>query len=171
MSRATQVLDRQTTATRLLIASTENSFDPMTELDWDAELVPGLWFAPKHRLSLYGTELWDSLTEQQQIELSKHEVASIMQVGLWFEIILMQMMLRYAYDLDARTPHAQYALTEIGDETRHSVMFGRAADRLGVPRYGAPRLLHQLARVYKATAGGPAMFAPVLVAEEILDRL
>jgi hypothetical protein len=31
--------------------------------------------------------------------------------------------------------------------------------------------VHNLARLYKATAGGPAMFAPVLVAEEVLDRL
>ena len=31
--------------------------------------------------------------------------------------------------------------------------------------------MHQLARLYKATARGPALFAPVLVAEEITDRL
>ncbi|MGI8666755.1 MAG: AurF N-oxygenase family protein [Jatrophihabitans sp.] len=171
MSRATQVLDRQTTATRLLLASAENSFDPTVALDWAAEPVPGLAYAPLHRVSLYGTELWYGLSHAQRIELSKHEVGSIMQVGLWFELILMQMLLRYAYDLDARTAHAQYALTEIGDETRHSVMFARAADKLGIPLYGPSRRLHNLARVYKATAGGPAMFAPVLVAEEILDRL
>lgn len=171
MSRSTQVLDRQTTASRLLLASTENSFDPAVDLDWDAELVPDLPYAPLHRVSLYGTELWDGLSHAQRVELSKHEIGSIMQVGLWFEMILMQMMLRYAYDLDIRTPHAQYALIEVGDETRHSVMFARAADKLGIPQYGPSRRLHNLARVYKATAGGPAMFAPVLVAEEILDRL
>jgi len=111
------------------------------------------------------------MSRPQQLELSRHEVASVMQVGLWFELILMQMLLRYVYDQDSRQPHAQYALTEIGDETRHSVMFARAADKLGTPRYAAPRWVHNLGRIYKATAGGPAMFAPVLVAEEILDRL
>ncbi|MDQ2958591.1 MAG: diiron oxygenase [Actinomycetota bacterium] len=171
MSRSIQMLDRQTTASRLLRASAENSFDPAVELDWDAELVPDLPYAPLHRVSLYGTELWDGLSHAQRVELSKHEIGSIMQVGLWFEMILMQMMLRYAYDLDIRTPHAQYALIEVGDETRHSVMFARAADKLGIPQYGPSRRLHNVARIYKATAGGPAMFAPVLVAEEILDRL
>jgi hypothetical protein len=165
------VRDRQHTAMRLLVASAHNSFDPAADLDWEAELVPGMPCLPLHRVSLYGTDLWDGLSREQQVELSKHEMGSIMQVGLWFELLLMQMLLRYSYDLDARTPHAQYALTEIGDETRHSVMFARAADKLELPRYGPSRRLHNLGRTYKSTAGGPAMFAPALVAEEILDRL
>lgn len=171
--RATErkLLDRQHTAMRLLVASAHNSFDPIEDLDWDAPLDPTKPGLPWHRVSLYGTELWDGLSQEQRLELSKHEMASIMQVGLWFEMILMQMLLRYAYDLDIREAHAQYALTEIGDETRHSIMFARCADKLGVPRYGAPNVIHQLGRIYKATAGGPAMFAPVLVAEEVTDRL
>lgn len=166
-----QAPDRQRTAMRLLVSSAHRSFDPAADLDWAAELDPELPCLPLHRVSLYGTELWRTMSRQQQLELSRHEVASIMQVGLWFELILMQMLLRYVYDQDSRQPHAKYALTEIGDETRHSVMFARAADKLGTPRYAAPRLVHNLGRIYKATAGGPAMFAPVLVAEEMLDRL
>ena len=165
------VQDRQRTAMRLLVSSAHRSFDPAADLDWDAELDPDLPYLPLHRVSLYGTELWRGLSRSQQVELSRHEVASIMHVGLWFELILMQMLLRYVYDQDPRRPHAQYALTEVGDETRHSVMFARAADKLGTPQYAAPRWVHNLGRIYKATAGGPAMFAPVLVAEEILDRL
>lgn len=163
--------DRQRTAMRLLASSAHRSFDPAADLDWDAELDPELPYLPLHRVSLYGTELWQRLGLSERVELSRHELASMMQVGLWFELILMQMLLRYVYDQDPRQPHAQYALTEIGDETRHSVMFARAVDKLGTPRYTAPRRVHNLGRIYKATAGGPAMFAPVLVAEEILDRL
>jgi hypothetical protein len=166
-----QLKDRETTATRLLTSSARNSYDPALDIDWDAELVPGKPFMPLERMSLYGTALWDRLSDEQRIELSKHEIASIMSVGLWFEIILMQMLTRYAYDLDPRSAHAQYALTEIGDETRHSVMFARAAERLGVPGYGPPRAVHRLAKVYGATAAGPSMFAGVLVAEETTDRL
>ncbi|HEX2902270.1 MAG TPA: diiron oxygenase [Jatrophihabitans sp.] len=166
-----RVLDRQHSAMRLLVSSAHNSFDPAEDLDWDAPLEPDKPCMPWHRVSLFGTDLWADLNRQQQVELSKHEMASIMQVGLWFEIILMQMLLRYSYDLDLRDPHAQYAMTEVGDETRHSIMFARCASKLGVPHYGAPRLVHELGRIYKATAGGPAMFAPVLVAEEVTDRL
>jgi hypothetical protein len=163
--------DRQRTAMRLLVASAHSSFDPAADLDWEAPLEPAMPYLPLHRVSLYGTELWEGLSQEQRIELSKHEVASIMQTGLWFEIILMQMLLRYAYDQDLRDPHGQYALTEVGDETRHSVMFARAAAKLGVPRYRPPAPVHNLGRLYKAIAGGPAMFAPVLVAEEVTDRL
>lgn len=171
MAGSTPTRDRETTATRLLASSARTSFDPGLDVDWDAPLVAGKPFMPLERVSLYGTPLWERLTGEQRIELSKHEIASVMSVGLWFEIILMQMLTRYAYDLDPRSAHAQYALTEIGDETRHSVMFARGAERLGVPRYGVPRRLHNLARVSGATMSGPAMFASVLVAEETTDRL
>jgi hypothetical protein len=50
-------------------------------------------------------------------------------------------------------------------------MFAKSIARLGAPTYRPPRLVHHLARIYKATARGPALFAPVLVAEEITDRL
>lgn len=162
---------RETVAQRLLLASIDHSYDPVVDVDWAAEPKPGLMYLPEHRCSLYGTRLWDRLTPEQRVELSKHEISSAMQVGLWFELILMQMLLRYAYDLDPRTAHAQYALTEIGDETRHSTMFARAAEKLETPSYAPGPRLHNLARVYKNTSSGPSMFAPVLVAEEILDRL
>lgn len=166
-----QIRDAESTAARLLGSSVRNSYDPDLDVDWAAPLVEGAYFMPPQRMSLYGTSLWDGLSEEQRVELSRHEIASIMSVGLWFEIILIQMLARYVYDLDPRQAHAQYSLTEIGDETRHSIMFARTAERLGVPRYGAPKLVHDLARIYKATASGPSMFASVLVAEETTDRL
>lgn len=162
---------REHVAGRLLESSARHSFDPISEVDWDAPLVDGLPFMPYERMSLYGTELWDSLSEEQRIELSKHEFSSGMQVGLWFELILMQLLARYAYDLDPRSRHAQYALTELGDETRHSIMFARAADKLGVPHYKPHRLTHELSRLAKATMGGPSMWGAVLVAEETTDRM
>jgi hypothetical protein len=164
--------DREKVAERLLLASARHSYDPVTAIDWDAPLLPGVPAAPLERTSLYGTELWKTLTPDQQATLSCHEFASIASVGLWFEIILMQALLRYAYDQNPYRPHTQYALTEIGDETRHSIMFARAADKLtGGVRYRPTKLVHQLGRVFKSTAAGPSMFASVLVAEETLDRM
>jgi hypothetical protein len=166
------VPDRDKTATRLLGSSSRNSYDPLLDIDWDApveELQRA--YMPFERVSLYGTRLWDGLTEEQKVELSKHELASIASTGLWFEIILIQTLARYAYHQDPQAPHTHYALTEIGDETRHVIMFAKALSRLGMPTYRPPAVVHHLARLYKATARGPALFAPVLVAEEITDRL
>jgi hypothetical protein len=164
--------DREHVAKRLLMASEKHSYDPITAIDWDAPLEAGVPAAPLERVSLYGTELWKTLTPEQQATLSCHEFASVASVGLWFEMILMQALLRYAYDQNPHDAHTQYALTEIGDETRHSIMFARAADKLtNGARYRPSRAVHQLGRAFKTVAAGPSMFASVLVAEETLDRM
>jgi hypothetical protein len=163
--------DRERTAGRLLGSSARNSYDPALDIDWDAPIDADLGFLPFERVSLYGTELWRGLTDEQRIELSKHELASIASTGLWFEIVLIQMLARYAYHQDPQDPHTQYALTEIGDETRHVIMFAKALRSLDVPTYQPPRAVRELARLYKATARGTVLFAPVLVAEEVTDRL
>ncbi|WP_285509017.1 diiron oxygenase [Actinokineospora sp. NBRC 105648] len=171
MARVLRPKDPEQVSARLLEASVRTTYDPFLDIDWDAPLDPDKAYMPLERVSLYGTDLWRGLSHEQRIELSKHEIASIAGVGLWFEIILMQLLVRYAYDLDPRSAHAQYALTEVGDETRHSIMFAKAISRFDAPNYGPGRLLHNLGRVYKAIAGGPSMFASVLVAEEATDRL
>lgn len=166
------IVDRDQVATRLLRSSAKLSYDPVRDLDWDQALDPTLYAVPPQRLSLYGTELWERMPEEQRVQLSWHEFASTASVGLWFEIILMQGLLRYAYDQDPHSPHIQYCLTEIGDETRHSVMFARAAQKLAPgSHYKPPRLTHELGRLYKTVSAGPSLFASVLVAEETLDRL
>jgi hypothetical protein len=163
--------DRARTATRLLGSSSKNSYDPLLDIDWDAPVVQDMAYMPLERVSLYGTELWSRMTDEQRIELSKHELASIAGTGLWFEIILVQMLARFAYHQDPHAVHTHYALTEIGDETRHIIMFAKAIEQLNCPTYRPPNYIHHLARIYKATARGPALFAPVLVAEEVTDRL
>ena len=158
------------TSERLLKSSARQSYDPEVDLDWGAPLVEGKYFMQPERMSLYGTALWHGLDEQQRIELSKHELASIASVGLWFELILMQMMVRDVYDGDPRSARTHYALTEIGDECRHSVMFGKMIERFGVPAYGASPRIHRLGRGFKTLASGVSAYAAILVAEEILDR-
>lgn len=166
------VNDRDKTAARLLGSSSKNSFDPALDIDWDAEPVDGLWHMQPERLSLYGTELWDSLSEEQRFDLSKHEVISVARVGLWFEVLLMGMLAAHAYNQDPASPHTQYALTEIGDETRHSVMFARWADKFGGSDYKVHPVVHALGKVFRLLAPtGPSMWAGTLVAEELLDRL
>lgn len=155
---------------RLLRSSARMSYDPEVDLDWDAPLVEGLWFMQPERMSLYGTPLWEAMSEEQRIELSRHEVASIASVGVWFEIVLMQLMARELYAADPLTDRTHYALTELGDECRHSVMFGKAIARCGVPAYGPVARVRRLGWVFKSIARGPGAYSSILVAEELLDR-
>ena len=164
-------LDRDTSAARLLTASARHTLDPALEVDWAAPVDPQGWAVAPERISLYGTALWNDLDDDARRTLARHEAASLLSVGLWFEVLLMQMLVRHAFDLDLRRPHAQYALTEVGDETRHSVMFARAVDALGCPDYRPHGRLHRVGGWYGHLGAGASMFASVLVAEEATDRL
>lgn len=155
---------------RLLSSSARLTYDPEIDIDWTAPPVPDRFWMQPERMSLFGTPLWESLSRDQQIELSKHEVASIASVGLWFEIILMQILLREVYAHDPRTARTHYALTEIADECRHSTMFGKAIGTMGVPAYGPRPAIHRLARVYPTIAHGATAYASILIGEEPVDR-
>ncbi|HEX7302457.1 diiron oxygenase [Lentzea sp.] len=166
-----RVADREKTAERLLKSSAEKFYDPEVDIDWSAPLADDLFYIPEQRISLYGTPLYDTLTREQRIELSKHELASIASVGLWFELLLMQMLVKVVYNTDPTTRHAQYALTEVADECRHSTMFARLVERVGCPAYGPTKHTHRLGKLLPIIGYGPAMYGSILVAEEILDRL
>ncbi|MGW4211955.1 AurF N-oxygenase family protein [Lentzea sp. NPDC004789] len=166
-----RVADREKTAERLLKSSAEKFYDPEVDIDWSAPLADDLFYIPEQRISLYGTPLYESLSVARRIELSKHELASIASVGLWFELLLMQMLVKVVYNTDPTSRHAQYALTEVADECRHSTMFARLVERIGCPPYGPVRSTHRLGKLLPTIGYGPAMYGSILVAEEILDRL
>lgn len=163
--------ERRRTADRLLRSSARTTYDPLVHIDWDAPLDPDRLYAPPHRSSLYGTALWDRLSSEQRVELTKHEVASIASMGIWFETILMQMLVRHSYHRDPTRADVQYAYTEVGDETRHSVMFARMIDRFGTGYYRPRWVAHRLGAILAATSNGPMTFGGALFVEEILDQL
>jgi hypothetical protein len=161
--------DREQVAQRLLESSAKHSFDPDKELDWDSPVEEGKWFWPPELLSLYDTPLWHKMSEDQRLDLARREAASLASLGIWFEIILMQLLVRHIYDKSVTSSHVRYALTEIADECRHSMMFARLIQKGGAPAYPVPRLYHNLARVLKTVSTTPGSFAATLLGEEILD--
>ncbi|PRH80171.1 hypothetical protein C6N75_05510 [Streptomyces solincola] len=161
--------DREQVAARLLEASAKHSFDPDKDLDWDTPPEPDKWSWPPELVSLYGTPLWRRMSEEQRMDLARHEAASLASLGIWFEIILMQLLVRHIYDKSVTSNHVRYALTEIADECRHSMMFARMIQYGGAPAYQVPRVYHNLARVLKTVSTTPGSFASTLLGEEILD--
>jgi len=161
--------DREQVAERLLDASRKHSFDPDTELDWDQPFAEDKWFWPPELVSLYDTPLWKRMPEEQRMDLARHEAASIASIGIWFEVILLQLLVRHIYDKALTSGHVRYALTEIEDECRHSKMFARMITKSGAPAYPVSRLHHNLARVLKTVSTTPGSFTATLLGEEILD--
>ncbi|HYZ37352.1 MAG TPA: diiron oxygenase [Pseudonocardiaceae bacterium] len=168
---ASAVPDREVTAQRLLKTSAKHSYDPAVEIDWDAPLAPDRYYLDPRRSSLYGTALWDQMSEQQRIALTRHELASLYNMGIWFETILMQMLIRHIYDRPKGSAHARYGYTEIADECRHSVMFSRAAEKFGGSDYGPGWFVQHLGRLLKTTSTNTLTFGGALYVEEILDAL
>ena len=122
-------------AERLLESSDQLSYDPRVEVDWDAPLDPSYHGASPEWSTLYGTPYWNELSESQRAELTRQESASVACTGIWFELVLQQMMLRDMYTADRKSPEFQWALTEIADECRHSIMFARGVEKLNAPAY------------------------------------
>jgi hypothetical protein len=162
-------VDRQEMSTRLLRSAAKKSYDPVVDIDWAADIPADLYGLSPEWSSLYGTPLWDEMTPAQRVTLTVHEYCSISGVGIWFEVLLMQLVLRDIYGDDPAQPHFQWALTEIADECRHSVMFARTAEKFGAPSYQPSSKILALGKAFAAKGNGPAAYAAILVAEEILD--
>ncbi|SOD70560.1 para-aminobenzoate N-oxygenase AurF [Jatrophihabitans sp. GAS493] len=166
-----KLTDKQVVASRLLGGSVKRSYDPAIDIDWKAPLDPERFFLPPGMSTLYGTPLWDGMSQQQRIELTRQELANILSVGIWFENILIQGLARMILHNDPTAPHVHYALTEMGDETRHMVMFGRVIETIGAKPY--PLSKPQLAVVSQMPRGlrGTMLWVAALVGEEIFDTL
>ncbi|PYC88042.1 hypothetical protein C7C46_01880 [Streptomyces tateyamensis] len=154
---------------RLLDSAAVLSYDPAVEVDWAAPLDPAHYGLNPEWSTLYGTRLWREMTEEQRVTLTRHEVCSIMSTGIWFEMVLQQMILRDQYLKNHGNAEFRFALTEIADECRHSIMFARACEKMGTPAYRPNRPVAEAGRIFKSLASGELAYGGILVAEEVLD--
>lgn len=162
---------RQEIADRLIGGSMRRSYNSAIDIDWDAPQDPDLFYLPPEGLSLYGTGLWEQMTHAQRVELSRQEAANMLSRGVWFENTLNQGLLRAMLYQDPTSRNVHYALTEIGDETRHMIMFGRTVSAIGAMPYRLSKLeawaVQRLPSLYK----GLLLWGAALCGEELLDDL
>ena len=163
--------ERERTAERLLRSTAARAYDPELDIDWSAPIAPDAPFMKLERCSLYGTETWQRLTEEQRMTLARHEAASVASVGLWFEHILIRMLAKMAYNGDPTTARVRYALAEIAEECRHSTMFARMIGWMGVPAYRVRPHIHRLGALLPFLARNEVIWGATLLGEEIPDRL
>ena len=170
-AKAANATSRNQVSERLLKGSVRKSYAPVVDIDWEAPLDPDKFFLPPRIVSLYGTPLWDSMSREEQIELSRQELANTLSAGIWFENILNQSLLRKMMHQDPTSPATHYELTELGDETRHMVMFGKAIDKIGAqpvrPRLYQRMIINSLPFVFR----GSVLWVAALIGEEIFDSL
>jgi hypothetical protein len=169
--RRTNATTREEFSERLLRGSVKKSYEPIVDIDWDAPLDPDKYFLPPKSVSIYGTALWDAMTREQQIELSRQELVNTLSAGIWFENILNQALLRNLMHQDATARATHYALTEMGDETRHMVMFGQAIEKLGAKAMRPKLYQRMIINTLPLTFRGSLLWVAALIGEEIFDSL
>lgn len=169
MSQLAAPLDKETAADRLLKGSVKRSYAPVVDIDWTAPMEPGKYFLPAQVLSLYGTPMWESMSTEQRIELSRQEAANILSIGIWFENILNQSLLKSLMHHDPGSLHSRYMLTEMGDECRHMTMFGRAIERMGAKPYQLRPAQAVVANLLPKLFRGNMLWVAALIGEEIFD--
>ncbi|WP_067821759.1 AurF N-oxygenase family protein [Nocardia inohanensis] len=165
------LLPEESFAQRLLQGSVKKSYDPVVDLDWAAPLDPEKLFLPAEVISLYGTELWDALSPEQRRELSRQELANVLSVGIWFENLLNRLLLRELMASDPTSRHAHYTLTEMGDECRHMMMFGKLIDRIEARPYWPNRYERLVISSLQLFLRGSMVWVGALVGEEIFDAI
>lgn len=167
---ARKPVDMQRSAGRLLRAAAEKFYDAEIDIDWDSPWEEGKYFLPEHRVSLYGTKLWEKMSDEQKVELGRHEIVSILSFGIYAENLLSSALLRMSAKGALTDQRSLYALNEIGDEARHSTMFARLINKTGLAPYKLPKGFLGFAKILHFVPLGPSVSGATLLIEEILDR-
>lgn len=161
--------DRETAAERLIGGSMRRSYNSFIDIDWDIPQDPDKFYLVPESISLFGTPLWESMTHRQRVDLSREEAANLLSRGVWFENTLNQGLLRAMLHQDPTSSHVQYALTELGDETRHMIMFGRTIAAIGAKPYRLSTIEAMTVQAFPFFYRGLFLYVAALAGEEILD--
>jgi hypothetical protein len=120
---------------RLNAMSVKKQFDPYRDIEWDA---------PEHRIDredprlrlpsdhpLAATAWYRALSPRQQIRFGIESVAQSLKYGIGFEASLSRGLLLFAQGIPNGSPQYRYAMHEVVEEGRHSIMFQELINRLG----------------------------------------
>lgn len=161
---------------RLNQLSANTGFDPFTDVDWDApenQVDPNdpIWIESA-KSPLTETEWFKNLSYSKQVDLCFDIIAQRFGVGIDFENILQQGLLRFANTLDIDSPEFRYCHHEVIEESRHSVMFQMLLEKMGRKSEGIPRPWKYLTKyIVKFSTYFPELFFfYVLGGEEPIDH-
>lgn len=125
---------------RLSSQSVTKHFDAYADVDWDSpemliDRSDERW-ALDESDPLGRTDWYRSLPSGTRASLGLDMIASKMKLGLQFEGILKQGLLRFAAELPNRSPEFRYCYHEVIEEAHHSLMFQEFVNRSGFDARG-----------------------------------
>lgn len=145
--------------------------DPFADIDWSVPIDDRALHLPERFLPLCGTPAWRAMTDEERRAYSRHECAAFLASVIWFENILMTMVVRHLYGMPVDDSSHRFLLVEVEDECRHSVMFAEYIRRAGTPPYRPSPRLRLQGDLFRLTQGRVASFIAILAAEVLVDAV
>ena len=115
---------------RLIKISKDKPMMPETYVPWNEELQPQEVFLPEYLNSLEGMPVYDKLTNEQKLELGRHEIVQVLYSYGWGEGLFCLFLSKYVLSLDPQGVEYRFLLRELIEEYRHQEMFSQAISRL-----------------------------------------
>ncbi len=156
-----------TLASQLIKASRQQAWDVYSYFQWPDALPADAWFMSPELCSLYGTPMWDALSEEQQKKLSLYEVGNFFSLTLQGERPLVAGMSDMLYQTRLAPETTEYLHHFIDEENKHMVMFGIFCRRYLGKVYPEKKL--SLPREYAKGEEEVSFFCKVMVVEELGD--
>ncbi len=116
---------------RLIKISRERPLNPDTFIPWQLGPESGDIFLPDFLTSLYGLEIYNTLSPFQQSELARHEMVQVIASYAWGECLFCLFMTRHILTLPFDSVERRFLLRELIEEFKHQEMFGQAIAKLG----------------------------------------
>lgn len=115
---------------RLIKISKEHPLMPDEYIPWQQQPQPEDIFLPEFLTSLQGSNIYETLTPTQKLELGRHELVQVIASYAWGECLFCLFMTRHMLTLPSDSVEHRFLLRELIEEFRHQEMFGRAISQI-----------------------------------------
>lgn len=153
-------------AVRLSRASIKKIWDVYSAIEWPESLDHSLWCMPPELCSLYGTDTWDALSDDQRHQLSLYELCNFFSLTLQGERPLVQGLCNQMYSR-TNTEVTDYIHHFLDEENKHMVMFAEFCNRYAGKVYNYKKIA--LPKEYAKGEEDVTFFIKVLIVEELGD--
>jgi hypothetical protein len=157
-----------TTVEKLCNASVNDYANPYEVLHWEPVLDKHQWFTSPELMSVYNTETWENLTQDQRQLLSFFEAVNFYSLNINGEKPLVEGIAHRMYRNDTMeiSPYLHHFLDE---ENKHMTYFGGFCSRYAGKIYADKKILFP--KQFEPGEEDFLFFAKVMIFEEFVDVL
>jgi len=147
-------------------ASKRDYANPYAQLEWPETVNIEDWHMSPELLSLYGTDVYERLTEAERKRLSFYEAVNFFSLNIHGEKPLVEGLAKRLYAKSSR-PIDSYLHHFLDEENKHMIYFGEFCMRYAGKLYPDKKLTFP--RQYAPGEEDFLFFAKVMIFEEIVD--